>query len=252
MTAVGALVRDYVRDQSTVLDSSRGLPEDPVAVHRTRVSARRLRSVLGSYSSVVPDVGGLRHELRWLGSVVAGLRRLDVLAAAYPGDADVLEEIGRRRAAGLEAAREHLAGPRASHIATALDELVASDGWSELPGDLVARRVISREHERVLERAEVAHLPGADRDARLHDVRKAAKRLRYTAETVTSVLPSAAEVARRAERLQDVLGSRNDRVAAQAWLATLAVDRPDLAERVTLPPEDDLAAYDEALAALLT
>lgn len=251
MEAVGALVRDYVHARTEALAACLGQPEDARDVHRTRVSARRLRSVLGAYAAVIPDPGGLRHELRWLGSVAAGLRQLDVLAAAFDDDPELLEEIARQRAAELDPARSQLGSVRTSHVLTALEELVDEDGWSEQPAEPATRRVLSRETERVLARAEVAHLPGADRDARLHDVRKAAKRLRYSAELASPVLPAAAEVATRAERLQEVLGARNDRVAAQRWLADLAQRRPDLAQRAKLPPEDDLTSYGEALGALL-
>jgi CHAD domain-containing protein len=251
VTSVGALVRDYVRGESEALATALQRPDDAAAVHRARVAARRLRSVLGAYSAVVPDTGPLRHELRWLGACLAELRRLDVLAGEHVGDPEILAEIRRQRDDALARTGGELAGPRVTHLLSGLEELVGSEGWSELPAERVTRRVLSRELERVLGRAEVAHHPGPDRDARLHDVRKAAKRLRYAAELARPVLPAAAEVAARAERVQELLGARNDVVSARAWRADLSLARPDLAARIEVPGPADLAEYDAALAALV-
>lgn len=252
MTGVGGLVRDYVRAQADRLGDVLGDADSPAAVHRTRVSARRIRSVLAAFGPWTPDAGDLRHELRWVGSVMGPLRTLDVLGRLFSEDAELLEEIGRRRASEAVAARERLAGSRATRLTASLEDLLSSDGWSDQPADLVTRRVLSRELERVLERADVAHPPGPDRDERLHDVRKAAKRLRYAAEASAPALPVASAVAARAEGVQEVLGAHNDRTMARAWLVELARDRPDLARRATLPAAADPTAYDTALAALLT
>jgi CHAD domain-containing protein len=68
---------------------------------------------------------------------------------------------------------------------------------------------------------------GQERDVALHGTRKAAKRARYTAEAASSSLGSpAAKLARRAERLQDVLGAHHDSVVAAERLAA-TTGRPD-------------------------
>jgi CHAD domain-containing protein len=85
---------------------------------------------------------------------------------------------------------------------------------------------------RVYRAAERAAASGPEeRDARLHDVRKKAKRLRYAAETAASLHPAAQQVARRAEEVQDTLGLRQDAVIAQQQLERFAAaapaERPD-------------------------
>ena len=64
------------------------------------------------------------------------------------------------------------------------------------------------------------------RDRALHDVRKAAKRLRYAAEAATPVLGGGAEeLAARAEAVQEVLGEHQDTVVSRAALDDLAHHR---------------------------
>jgi CHAD domain-containing protein len=68
---------------------------------------------------------------------------------------------------------------------------------------------------------------GQDRDAAMHGTRKAAKRARYTAEAaVVSLGAPAAKLARRAERLQEILGDHHDSVVAVQRLAGI-IERPD-------------------------
>jgi len=60
---------------------------------------------------------------------------------------------------------------------------------------------------------------GPRREALLHEVRKAAKRTRYAAETALPVAPRRAErYARRLEELQTLLGHHHDTVALRAVL----------------------------------
>jgi CHAD domain-containing protein len=60
------------------------------------------------------------------------------------------------------------------------------------------------------------------RDAALHETRKAAKRLRYAAESAVPVFGGRAKkLARRAERVQVVLGEHQDTVVARQTLREL-------------------------------
>ncbi|HEX5263648.1 MAG TPA: inorganic triphosphatase, partial [Phenylobacterium sp.] len=66
----------------------RAAPE-PEAVHQLRVGARRLRSLIATFSSVVGDtaVAGVKSELRWLVADSNAARNLDVLAEAVRAEA---------------------------------------------------------------------------------------------------------------------------------------------------------------------
>ncbi|MFF2556873.1 CHAD domain-containing protein [Nocardia sp. NPDC058058] len=69
----------------------------------------------------------------------------------------------------------------------------------------------------------------ADRIERLHDIRKAAKRLRYSAEAATAVLGDpATQLGRRAKQLQTVLGDHRDAIEALETLHahSAAADEP--------------------------
>ena len=79
----------------------------------------------------------------------------------------------------------------------------------------------------MLHRDDAAEHAEADRAARLHDVRKAAKRLRYAAEAAGE--PALAE---RAEALQELLGAGNDALMTAAWLDRTARELPDEADRL--------------------
>jgi CHAD domain-containing protein len=65
---------------------------------------------------------------------------------------------------------------------------------------------------------------GAERDAALHEARKAAKRLRYATEAAVPVVGAPARrLQRRLEAVQDLLGAHQDTAVTRATLRELAV-----------------------------
>src|SRR5258707_7280180 len=74
---------------------------DPEDVHQMRVAVRRLRAILRASRPLFDPRGvdGLRPELKWLGTVLACVRALDVLHAYLPSQLDALSVPERR--AGL-------------------------------------------------------------------------------------------------------------------------------------------------------
>ncbi|WP_109507382.1 CHAD domain-containing protein [Nocardioides speluncae] len=259
------LLRGYVARQLAELEAALPRLDETEPVHQSRVRLRRLRSVLASYSPVVPDTGWprLRRELQWLGSEIGPVRDLDVLAASLAGHPELVGYLAERRAGEYDAARAAADGGRARRLLDRLTALAEPDAWTAAPqvaATKAAEDAIARETSRVLDRADAADEVADDpheHDERLHDVRKAAKRLRYTAEAAAEVVDSAAETAERAERVQEVLGARNDAVLTIAWLDETAAREPALAAACAEAAEGrraqlgtDLAAYQEALAAL--
>ncbi len=69
----------------------------------------------------------------------------------------------------------------------------------------------------------------AERTDRLHEVRKAAKRLRYACEAAHPVLGSRVSgVEKAAKQIQELLGDHHDTVLTRSWLVQLAEDaKPD-------------------------
>lgn len=259
------LLRGYVARQLAELEAALPRLEETEPVHQARVRLRRLRSVLAAYSPVVPETGRprLRRELQWLGSEIGPVRDLDVLAAGLAEHPDLVRYLAERRAGEYDAARVAAYGARARRLLDRLTALTGPDAWvdaPQVPATKAAEDAIAREAERVLDRAaaaaEVADDPH-EHDERLHDVRKAAKRLRYTAEAGADVVDSAGGTAKRAEWIQEVLGARNDAVLTVVWLNDTATQVPDLAGACAEAAKGrqdqlgtDLAAYDAALAAL--
>jgi CHAD domain-containing protein len=283
----------------TYLDTQRGrlmrnqlslVTGDEEAVHQLRVASRRLRSALVTYRPVLaPEVADrLVAELRWLGGSLGEARdaqvlrlRLDDLVAAQPDGPDLGtaarrldDELVGREAAGRRTAHEVLAGERYRRLLDDLEQLVceppftsyaASPGRQLVP-ELVAadlRRVRRRHRAWLLSLQAVEQGAGdpAAAEAALHGVRKAAKRLRYAAESAVPVAGKrAADLAVRAEALQDLLGEHQDTVVARA----LVRESGDRAHRAGEPGQgferlDDLeaaraaelvSAYPDALADL--
>lgn len=88
-------------------------------------------------------------------------------------------------------------------------------------GKVLARPV--RRAQRRLQRALVAVPGAADRDAAIHEARKATKRARYAAEAAVPALGGAARrQAAQAKELQQLLGDHHDSVIARTVLVDLA------------------------------
>src|SRR3954451_20738803 len=167
--------------------------------------------------SVLDGLGGLEGE------AVTGLRarlRLDAVAAE-----DVVEEtLDSRGYAALLAA---------------LDDMVGHPPLTDKAGRRAqhfARKRLRHEGRRFVARAEAARVavdptdPDAPHDEdehgdRLHELRKAAKRLRYAAETADPVTgKGVARVGAGAKHVQSALGSHHDAVMTRATLRHLALD----------------------------
>ncbi|HZL01681.1 MAG TPA: CHAD domain-containing protein [Cellulomonas sp.] len=214
------------------------------AIHAIRVAARRLRSTLTAYRKLLPseEARRLTGELRWLGAALSPAR-----------DAQVMRD---RLLTALADTPDHLVvGPVGDRIRAALDhdarlgqegavEALSSARYARLLGDLEAlaetsspRGVRTRSAERAARRALRADVrlvrralratqesaPATDPDVALHEARKKAKRLHYSAESAGVVLGRPAdELAEAAHGVQDLLGEHQDSVVARRYLLRLA------------------------------
>ena len=231
MTSTPTVLRAYLVAQRRDLEADLPAPHDVESVHRIRTRARRIRSVLAAFENHTPDAAGLSTDLRRLGRTVGRLRDLDVIRQRLDHLDLVSGLLDHERTALLDDVRAALDRPRTARLSGGLAALVAAEAWAGLPPDPiaeVAQRVLCAERERVLRRERVAAGAQEDRPRRLHDVRKAAKRLRYAAEAAG---PAYQTLASRAQTLQDLLGRSNDALQAAAWLDRAARAHPDLAAR---------------------
>jgi CHAD domain-containing protein len=190
------------------------------AVHQMRVTIRRIRSLLhGEETAHAPLLG----ELQELGAVLGVARDAEVLAQRYQQALDELTpelvrgpvserlvggslhryQTGRRRS--LAAMRS----PRYFRLLDGLDDLVSAPAAEQYATvDIAYRR---------LRKAVKAAKTAVDRDAALHRIRKAAKRVRYAAAAANKT-----KIAKRAKTIQTVLGDHQDSVVSRAHLVQQA------------------------------
>jgi CHAD domain-containing protein len=241
-----AVMLAYLRRQAETLKAmDRAVREDePDAVHRLRVAARRMRSALAAYKKMADRdaVARLRDELKWAATAVGGVRdievmrdRLQVLAAAEPPEllmgpvAQRLgEELGARHRSAHDSGLAALDSERYFGLLDALDAFLQDPPLTAAgrrkAGKATARRVAA-DLDRVRDAARAARkAEGTDgADAALHEVRKCAKRLRYTAESAKPLYGKRAKrTAKEAARIQETLGVVQDSVVTRDLLRELA------------------------------
>ena len=205
---------------------------DPEALHATRICARRLRAVLRVFRKPLRATGAarVRRDLRRLAAALGEVRDLDVwidlltgrtfgphVAANARGRHFVDHQVGLRR---LQQAtvRRHLGG--ASFLA--LQARVGRLLRVELPrlleyapaGSLgeLARCALDRALQDALDRAELRHARSLIKQ---HRLRRALRRVRFTAEFFREFLgPAAAELGGRAHAVERSLGRVRDSALA--------------------------------------
>lgn len=223
---------------------SRVRSDQPEGVHDLRVAMRRTRSLLRTFRSllgpdVVPETERMRAELRWAGGELSAVRdlevvhgRLDAEGADEPGEplpAPVVARLEQHREEAGAAARAQvdrlLGSDRYLRMLDDLDVLTERISWEEVTVP-AARERLRKDWRRARRRAEAARdaAPGEEERA-LHEVRKAAKRARYAAETLAPALgDNAGRMAGVAERVQDTLGGHRDTLLTRELLHRLGVD----------------------------
>ncbi|QCQ91572.1 CHAD domain-containing protein [Rhodococcus sp. SGAir0479] len=257
MTAVkhGTVVADvivpaarhhYERLTSLAADVRADVPD---SVHQMRVSARRLRSLLGSFREAFPadSTATARSELRWLGAVLGRARDAEVLAERFATlidtqPADLLVGSVHQRLVGTQddlyraghaQIVEVLTQPRYAALCALLDEVTA--GTYPVPADVTLRGGLDRSYRQLRKAArkarrltkDAADGGTADVGPALHRVRKRAKKLRYAAEAVAAAEPSAAALGAAAKALQTQLGDHQDGVLARGWILDTAARARD-------------------------
>jgi CHAD domain-containing protein len=216
---------------------------DGEAVHKMRVAIRRLRSALRTFSPVLDkaSVRWLRDELGWLGGALGPVRDVDVLRShletlleTVPSSdllGPVRDELGTYfTETRQKALTEALGALRSERYLELLDVLRAvSLAPPARPGarqsiNKAAPRLLRRDLERVARRVEAAAAleDGAQHERALHEVRKAAKGMRYAAETFEPVIGKPARrIAQRFVAIHEMLGTGQDAVVARDLLREL-------------------------------
>lgn len=205
--------------------------DDPEAAHQLRIGLRRLRSALRVFRPLAdtPATAELEEHAREMGRSVGELRNADVLIESIyspvagamqgePGFAELRQALVAHRAARREAAREALAGDQWSKLQLYLVL------WPRTIEDNAGLRTSVREFgdaalakawKKIAKQArDVAELSVEQR----HDMRKALKGFRYTAEFFGSLYDGdkVGKFVKDLKALQDVFGYVNDVATAKA------------------------------------
>jgi triphosphatase len=221
---------------------------DPEGIHQLRVALRRLRSALDLMRSVVSlnKLDLMRSEAKWLAQNLSPARDWDVfqqetlrvVAQGCPAIAgfDALEEaVEQRRAASYDKVRLALADRRASYFLIGLGGWIEARGWRsdvapEHLGQLAepamnfARRILSAQHAKVLKRGRRFKSLTTEE---LHQVRLAAKKLRYVADFLLPLYgqrKSAKRFSKGLAYLQQELGLYNDMATTASLLADIGTE----------------------------
>ena len=211
------------------------LGTDPEALHKMRAAVRRLRAILGAVRDMfdLDWLEGLRGELDWLGTVLGGLRDLDVLreylrkelaslkaAAREVGD-NLFDLVDAQRAHAQDKIIAALDGERYTKLLARLERAVQRP--KVVSTDLSLPAVAASQFKKL--RKAVKALPKKPNDGDLHAVRIRVKRARYAAELAQPIVGEPAErFVARTRKLQDILGEYQDAVVAEESLRTLVAE----------------------------
>ena len=223
--------------------------DKPDSVHQMRVTVRRLRGALQSFTGIVSkkETEHLRAELKWLGGVLGTARDNEVLAdhlhaglkavptelVLGPAQARITAHFAPLEASSRKAVLDALDSERYQALRAELGRLLDSPPLTPGADDPAGKALpaaVGRAYRRTRRRMRRAgHAPaGQARDVALHETRKAAKRARYAAEAVRPALGKkdsrkARRFAKRMKAVQSLLGSHQDAVIAQAAARDIGV-----------------------------
>ncbi|WP_433667000.1 CHAD domain-containing protein [Nocardia sp. CA-136227] len=276
-TAGPALVDAVAADVDRLCTAEPDVRQDlPDSVHKMRVATRRLRSVLKSYRRVLrrKAVGQITDELRWMAGLLGVARDAEVRAERFAAllDDDTASDsppshqtdetpsphrdfghrlVAEERQIYADAHREVVHafdGDRYTALLSTLHGLITDPplkhSHADEPAEPVFTKVLRRDLRELRHLVHSEHgLSGPERIERLHDIRKAAKRLRYSAEAATAVLGKPAEdLGKKAKHLQGVLGDHRDAVEALLTIRTHVADTADSGYRHLCDAEEAAAA----------
>jgi inorganic triphosphatase YgiF len=227
---------------------------DPEYLHQMRVGLRRLRSAMRLFAPVIPreTLGALNDELRWLNAALGPARDWDVftdetlvaLRSHFPRHAGLtgLRHMANKiRAKHRRDVRAVVSLPRFDLLLLKLGAWIAGAKWRkhikseqrlalESPINDFAERRLNKHHKKFRTLGtNFAELSEEER----HQVRIAAKRLRYAAEFFASLFSETKgrEYAKALAAIQDVLGTLNDNATTRRLLRELSVKSTGLQQR---------------------
>lgn len=225
-------------------------------VHQARVSVRRLRSVIRTYSELFDREWSvpLLVELSWYAGVLGEVRDLDVLRTGIVKSLWLVEdeslrcEVEVRLDRRIHEAQERSALERTTKRYALLVDEIATIGSSVALNPRAKGPALSVLGSQI--KGAWRGVRRADREARrdssnesLHELRIELKRLQCACEVLGLVAGKpAVKLARAAESTQTKLGVVHDEAVASSWLKSLTVAEPEW----TVPLREIRAFHREA------
>ena len=219
-------------------DAGVRLGEDPEAVHAFRVATRQLRSHLRTFAPLLDPASSrsLRDELSWLASSLGAVRENEVLAerlhqreASMPkGSAAslhrLIELLAQQRGDARLNMLADMRSPRYDRLIDTLVRTAHQPAFSSNAQPALRQSAVRvgtqltahawRSLDRLLRAAGDAPSPET-----LHEIRIRAKRARYAAESIETIIGErATRLSDVASSIQAVLGEHHDSALAEQWL----------------------------------
>ena len=253
--ALAAIANDCMAQIGANADGV-GVGADTEFLHQMRIGVRRLRSLIrltrGVSATELPTLPAPQaEELRWLAASLGPARDWDVfvdevlppIARSFRVRRELTSiriRAARRRAQQRAKAQEAVASPRFLQLLLALGAFFADIAQAATPDAAApalafATTLLGQREQKLRKLGK--RLPTAT-DGERHEVRIAAKKLRYAAEFFSPLFPErrARAYVRSLSRLQSALGVLNDGASAERLLAELAPPE------ATIPPRIAYAA----------
>ncbi|WP_104104989.1 CHAD domain-containing protein [Arthrobacter sp. 08Y14] len=239
----GHLLQAYLHGQFLTMlgEDPRMRANETDAVHKMRVSTRRMRSALASYRTFLsPEPAReVRDELKWLAGILGAARdaqvmraRLQDLVADQPAELvmgpvqqHIDEELLGEYSSARDVALDVLDSDRYLNLLRQLETVVTAPGFTpqaDAPAAPSAKEMLKRDRKRLHRKVREARRAGSEEQQSefLHEARKDAKRLRYAAEVAQPVrTKGSSELIAGAEHLQKILGEHQDSVVSREYLS---------------------------------
>lgn len=218
---------------------------EPDAVHKSRVATRRFRSMLKTFRKLFDRTrsDALRAELRWLAEMLGAPRDAEVLAEEFEellaklGD-QVPAESGERVLRHLhdqhdrahQALLEALDSERAAALRTALVDFLL-DPPLKGRADRPASEVLPPLRQKAIDEVEALRALARKHPEELehwHDVRKAAKAVRYATEALQEALPELEPEVDVWTDVTEAYGVLQDTAVATDLIDRVAEENPDV------------------------
>ncbi|WP_091470240.1 CYTH and CHAD domain-containing protein [Paenarthrobacter nitroguajacolicus] len=213
------------------------------SVHQMRSQIRRIRAVLHGYRDLFePEpVKDLEKELKSLAKTLGRYRDVEVLHERLKSSFDELprklvlgqlhneleERMTLRAETAMSAVRNRLNSPRYFKLLDAVEAFIDAPPTTS-KGEAAAKettaKLVNKAGKRLRKRHDeaVGAAVGPQRDKAFHEVRKAAKKLRFAAAAVEGIHGKrAVKLEDAAHRIQSILGDHQDSVMARAELLKL-------------------------------